>query len=121
VSIKRKYLISRNPWIMGRMACMGKDVLNLINKNHIPLINVQKGRVDYLTLIGEHNARIAQTRKIVAFIERDDIKNLILQQEVLWANSINPPIAFFMDSFSELTDQLFYNRKTRLVFLCELF
>jgi hypothetical protein len=96
-------------WVMGRVACMGKDVLDILNIGNT-LINVQKGRVDYLNRLIDNISTPARTNQIVSFICREDIVELIFQQEVRYGVLKKPPIALYMDSFSELTDQLFSKR-----------
>ena len=96
-------------WIMGRVACMGKDVLDILNIGN-NLINVQKGRVDYFNRLNDSFSIPARTSKIVSFICREDIVELIFQQKVRYGMFKKPPIALYMDSFSELTDQLFSKR-----------
>ena len=115
--IRRIFKISKEEWIMGRIACMGQDVLKLLNIG-VPILNVQKGRID---LISQKSKNIVRTAQVVPFIYRDDIKDLILQQELLYGNMMKPPIALYMDSFSDLTDQLFLHRKKKVVILCQLF
>jgi len=103
-------LKSRNEdWIMGRFACMGKDVFNLLNVD-IPLHNVQKGRVDYLNKTLDTSYQKCKSIQVVPFIERDDIKGLIFQQELRYKNLKKAPMALYMDSYSELTDQIFMDR-----------
>lgn len=114
-SIRSRYRNRKEDWIMGRVACMGQDVLKLLNIG-VPILNIQKGRVDYMNRIIEHPKYRARTTQVVSFIPRDDIKGLILQQEIRYGNLKKPPIAFYMDSFSELTDQLFYHRKQNWYF-----
>ena len=97
---------------MGRVACMGQDVLSLLNID-VPMLNVQKGRVDYLNNIADNPKRKARTAQVVTFIPRNDIKGLVLQQEIRYGNSLKAPIALYMDSFSELTDQLFIQRNQK--------
>jgi len=110
VRIQRKLITHKRGWIMGRMACMGKDVLKLLNIN-APLVNVQKGRVDYLNSIFKDPKLKTRAKRVCPHIKRNDIKELIIQQKILWEGSSKAPLAFFMDSFSELTDQRFYHKK----------
>ena len=115
LAFRRRLKNSKEDWIMGRIACMGQDVLKLLNIG-VPVINVQKGRIDYLCMIIQKTKNIARTGQVVSFIEREDIKGLILQQELRYGNLKKPPIALCMDSFSELTDQLFFHRKQKWSF-----
>jgi hypothetical protein len=114
-AIRRRLNNSKEDWIMGRIACMGQDVLKLLNIG-VPVLNVQKGRIDYLHMITQKSKNIVRTGQVVSFIYREDIKGLILQQELRYGNLKKPPIALCMDSFSELTDQLFYHRKQKWSF-----
>jgi len=114
-SFHRRFRYHNEDWIMGRVACMGRDVLKLLNID-VPVLNVQKGRVDYLNNIADNPKRKSRTAQVASFIERDDIKGLISQQEILYGNLKKTPIALYMDSFSELTDQLFYHRKQNWYF-----
>jgi len=74
------------------------------------------GSTSYLNNINNHRKFRTNTAKVVSFIERDDIRGLILQQEAGFGKSMRPPIALYMDSFSELTDQSFNHRKQNWYF-----
>lgn len=95
-------------WILGRIACMGQDSVKLINKNSIPIINFQKGRVDYLLdFLEEKKGKVISSNLIQKYIDRDDIKSLIYQQASIGFHIFRKPSLIVMDSFSELTDQKF--------------
>jgi hypothetical protein len=113
--IKRRFLNSNNDWIMGRVACMGRDVLKLLEINS-ELINVQKGRIDHLDNIWKSNNNKLSLNKVLPFIKRDDIKFLIFQQKISYKFMKNKPLMLFMDSYSELTDQEFFNKKEKWSF-----
>lgn len=91
---------------MGRMACMGLDVYSLLDKP-LPLFNVQKGRVDYLTGVAADPSRRARPSQVAPFLARTDIMPFIAQQADLSWLECPPPAAVYMDSYSELTDQFF--------------
>jgi len=76
-------------------------------------VNIQKGRID--TLLGyRYNPRLRpNTARTAPDFLRKDLIPFKAQQEAFASSSANPPIALFMDSFSELTDQLFTERQTR--------
>ena len=107
---------ARGPWILGRMACMGTDTFKLLNLK-IPLINIQKGRVDYLVDVESSKRFAAKTHRIAQYISRSDITGLIAQEENAVNLPKNPPLTLLMDSFSELTDQRFYSRTDNSSFL----
>ena len=85
---------------------MGTDTYRLLN-TRLPLVNIQKGRVDYLLSVNANPVQKANTAQIASYILRDDIKNLVLQQELAGLDFFTPPDMIYMDSYSELTDQLF--------------
>lgn len=105
-------------WVMGRYACLGRDVLKLLNMK-LPILNEQKGRVDYiLEGISDPSIRV-KTEKVVPFLQRADIAPLIGQQEIFfhWKKMKSPKV-FFMDSFAELTDQMFIHKEQAWKFCC---
>lgn len=114
-ALRNRIKNQKSDWIMGRVACMGQDVLKLL-AIEVPMINVQKGRVDYLNDISEHPKYKIKISQVVSAIERNDIKGLMLQQQILYGFNKKPPIALYMDSFSELTDQRFYHKTQKWSF-----
>lgn len=108
-SIKINSLYKKS-WVMGRVACLGTDVYNLLNID-VKLINNQKGRIDYLleTFNNKKNP-IVPSYKILRSIKRDDIKNIAFCQFFIKYNSISSPRFLIMDSLSELVDQKFTSR-----------
>ena len=113
--LRKKAKSKNKDWIFGRVACMGQDVLKLTG-SQTPLYNIQKGRVDYLYNL-HHNTKLhTKTSKVVEFMSRKDIIPLIAQQEIFEWKSIGLPKLIFMDSYSELTDQLFVNREKHWCF-----
>lgn len=105
------------PWVLGRAACMGTDVFRLLNTGQT-LVNVQKGRVDYLVDVVSHDRLRARASSVAKFMERRDILPLIAQQQSRRWMKARAPQAVFMDSFSELTDQLFEHRVKGWRFCC---
>jgi hypothetical protein len=73
----------------------------------------KKRRINYFCFFIQKSKNIARTSQAVSFIKREDIKRLILQQEVRYGILKKSPIALYMDSFSELTDQMFINKKQK--------
>jgi hypothetical protein len=112
----RKIIKSKQKdWILGRVACLGQDVFKLTGCQ-MELYNTQKGRVDYLTCLENAKSIHARTSQIAMFIDRLDIVRLIAQEEIFRWKSIGLPQLIYMDSYSELTDQLFIHRKRRYWF-----
>ena len=111
-SIKRKLFDRKKNWIMGRVACMGQDVLKLLEVE-ASIINVQKGRIDYLNKVSKSSKSKTRISQVVSNIERNDIRSLVLQQQLLYGIKKKAPIALYMDSFSELTDQEFCHQKEK--------
>jgi hypothetical protein len=97
-------------WIFGRVACMGQDVLSLLGYKEF-LYNTQKGRVDYLLDLFVKDNYNAKTNHILKYIKRKDLHSLIQQQEFFSWNQLGLPKLIYLDSYSELTDQLFINKR----------
>lgn len=100
---------------MGRIACLGFDVRKLLS-SRLPLVNTQKGRIDLLLGCRKTRQLRPNTAAAAQYFLRKDVIPLVAQQEAFVWPSAHPPVALFMDSFSELTDQLFTERLTRRSF-----
>src|SRR5687767_9248419 len=107
---RNAFIVRTRPWVMGRIACLGQDVRRLLGQR-FDIINTQKGRVDQLVEFGANPRLRPRTGAIRDDFKRQDIVQLIAQQELFAWHANNPPVGVFMDSFSELTDQLFTNRR----------
>lgn len=109
------YLIYLRPkwhgrWILGRHACLGREIIERTD-NNLPIYNIQKGRVDLLLAI-KNNPNLAPHTKIVSkYLNRDDMLDIVRQQEYSGFLPKGAPSLVFMDSFSELVDQLFVHKK----------
>ena len=99
----------RGNWILGRHACLGRDVIDLTD-NNFPIFNIQKGRVDYLISTIQQDSKRTRTAQIAPFLSREDIIPFIRQQEYCRNLPQHPPRLVYMDSFAELTDQLFIHK-----------
>jgi hypothetical protein len=109
-------LKSRNrSWIFGRVACMGQDVFSLLGRSEF-LYNTQKGRVDYLLNIYSNDYYKTRASKVIKFIDRNDLHSLIRQQQFFSWKQLGMPKLLYFDSYSELTDQLFINKKENWAF-----
>jgi hypothetical protein len=102
--------VYRGDWVFSRTACLGNDAFKLANISTLPRWNIQKGRVDVLS---QH---LETKRKYLDFVPRE-----LFQSREIWLvcsqilnpfwRKLRPPRVILMDSFSELTDQLFeYNK-----------
>ena len=112
-----RWKFREKPQILGRYACLGADVLRLIQPSH-QIVNIQKGRVDYLVECWENPQLKARARQVVPYMKREEIIPCIVQEELLfeWLKP-QQPVALFMDSMAELGDQLFVNRNQGWRFL----
>jgi hypothetical protein len=115
VAARRKLIMARAPWVMGRIACLGFDVHKLLGAR-LPLVNTQKGRIDLLLSCRDDRRIRSNTSAVAPFFLRKDVLPLVAQQEAFVWPSAHPPVALFMDSYSELTDQLFTEHRTRRSF-----
>jgi hypothetical protein len=104
--------------ILGRHACLGADVLAVMRPDRT-VINIQKGRVDYMLDCWDNPAMRARTREAVAHVAREEIVPCVVQEELLydWC-SPQRPLALYMDSMAELADQRFAHKTNGWSFLC---
>ena len=115
VRVRRAMAARNQPWIMGRIACLGHDLLKLLAP-HQPLVNTQKGRIDVLLRYRECPSLRPSTAAVAGYFARADIIPLAAQQEnFTWPRS-RPPSLILMDSFAELTDQVFVHRRNGRMF-----
>lgn len=101
--------------ILGRVACLGNEIITQLNL-HKGLINHQKSRIDYLLKINLEPELTVISKEITPLLERKYIAATIKQQEIDFF-SYKKPDLIVMDSFSELTDQLFISKKDGKMFL----
>lgn len=105
--IRPKY---RGRWILGRHACLGREIIERSGIN-IPIHNIQKGRVDLLLSI-KNTPKLAPLTKVVScHLNRNDMQAIVRQQEFSGFLPKRAPSLVFMDSLSELVDQLFLHKK----------
>jgi hypothetical protein len=108
----------RNPSsLLGRHACLGAEVMRLLKPKH-SVINVQKGRIDYLCSCWDEHRIIANAVDVIPHMQRDTIIPCIIQEEILY-DWLRPkkPVALFMDSMPELGDQMFVHNDLGWQFL----
>jgi len=99
----------RGKWILGRHACLGRDVFKLTDI-HYPIFNIQKGRVDYFTSAAIKSNKRTHTVNLSKYLNRKDIIPFFRQQEYIHKLPKNPPILVYMDSYSELVDHYFQKK-----------
>jgi len=92
---------------MRRTACLGNDVFAILENIPKRSLNIQKGRIDLLTKTFNGRIRIMKLYESRKFIERADIRSLVIRQSISQLNRLNLPQVILMDSYSELTDQEF--------------
>lgn len=100
---------------VGRFACLGTAVLEALGRRY-KMHNLQKGRVDYQLQAMAEPARTCRPELAVPNLARDYIAHTLVQQATLCPEF--RPEMVFVDSFSELTDQLFRHRKEGWQFCC---
>lgn len=110
----KNYRFKKNK-ILGRVACLGTDILKILDFER-GLNNFQKCRVDYLLDVESNPSHKPKSKTVCGFLAKKYISDCILQQENSFFNCRRPSF-IFIDSFSELTDQLFVNKTDRRRFL----
>lgn len=100
--------------IVSRTACLGNDIINRLFNNEIIRFNNQKSRVD---MILENNDTKISIFSLVNIINRMDILSIIYTQNFNLLN-FKKPKYFFIDSYSELTDQKFSDNTEKNSFYC---
>lgn len=104
-------------WFLGRHACLGYDVLKHFDK--LPKeVNFQKGRADLLLRYWADKSLLPMSRLLLPLMARKDVLPLIRQLEFFDCLPAHPPRFILMDSFAELTDQLFTQRSEGWQFCC---
>ena len=94
-------------WIFSRCACLGNDVLKIVNTNN-NIYNIQKGRSDLILNIINEKIENTNPKFVLPYLENLEIYNMIIQQSLIKEIfKLHPPKVIFIDSYSELTDQLF--------------
>lgn len=101
--------------ILGRVACLGNKIISDLNLEK-GLINHQKSRVDFILDLSNDDALKPNYQEIIPLLSKKYIEGTIYQQTFdLFSRS--KPHLIVMDSFSELTDQLFENKLNQTKFL----
>lgn len=94
--------------ILGRVACLGSEIINRLGLQK-GLVNHPKSRVDFILGVLKNPKIRPEAKDIYQFLERTYISSSIKSQEFNFF-SYSKPDFIFLDSFSELTDQLFLNK-----------
>ena len=100
---------------IGRYACLGTAVLEALGRRY-KMHNLQKGRVDYQLQAMQDASTLCKPAQAVRHLARDYITPTVEQQARLCPDYA--PKLVFVDSFSELTDQLFRHKKEGWQFCC---
>lgn len=104
-------------WFLGRHACLGYDVLK--HFENLPTeVNFQKGRADLLLSYWGDKSLLPKSSLLAPLMARKDVLPLIRQLEFFNCLPRRAPKFIFMDSFAELTDQLFINKLDQWQFCC---
>lgn len=100
---------------VGRYACLGSAVLEALGRKY-KMHNLQKGRVDYQFQVMQDTSALCKPEQVIRHLTRDYIAPTVEQQARLCPDFT--PELVFVDSFSELTDQLFRHKKEGWQFCC---
>ena len=101
--------------ILSRTACLGDEIIKKMgwSKN---CINHQKSRVDYLLALASDSSISPKPEEIIKYLKNKFIIGTIEQQKKDFFGYKKPDI-IIMDSFSELTDQMFIDTNSNRRFL----
>ncbi len=92
-------------YVLSRCACLGIEVFRLLGWQKI-ILNHSKSRVDYLANLRNRPAARPNPQAVEKHLLRKDILEAVEQQQYDFFGYKKPDV-IVMDSFSELTDQLF--------------
>ena len=101
--------------ILARVACLGNEIINRLGLQK-GLANHQKSRVDFILRVLKNPEIRPNAKDVYQFLERTYILGCIKMQEYDFF-AYSKPNFIFLDSFSELTDQLFLNKFNGKTFL----
>jgi hypothetical protein len=110
-------------WAFSRTACLGNDTFALIPST-VRRLNVQKLRSDRLVefLRGSKSPcdhDVTEAGAVREFLERDDVYQFVEgQYDFRWLTRKQPPRYIMIDTYSDLTDQLFMHRRNGFSFFC---
>jgi hypothetical protein len=100
---------------IGRFACLGSAVLDVLGRRY-KIHNIQKGRVDYLLEAHENSSLLCKATVAKTYLARSYLAHTLDQQEKI-CPSFKPELVF-IDSFSDLTDQVFEHTEQHWKFCC---
>ena len=92
---------------LGRYDCLGTAVLEACGRNY-KMHNMQKGRIDYQLQILQNSSRACKPDQVIHHLAREYIAPTIEQQPRVCPDF--KPALIFVDSFAELTDQIFRHK-----------
>jgi hypothetical protein len=107
---RRIYKARSNKMVWSRVACLGKDTYDLFSHETV-LFNTQKGRIDFLSELFVNGKKSNLFYKNFDYIVRKDIRRLVIEQLYCRVKFSHKPVLLLMDSYSELTDQKFTDKK----------
>lgn len=96
----------RGDWVFSRTACLGNDAYRGSQSGEIKRWNIQKGRMDILVRQLKGISRETTPPPRVLFSQEENWKISCQVSSNYW-NHFQPPKFILIDSFSELTDQMF--------------
>jgi hypothetical protein len=101
---KIKILLTNNPYILSRTACLGNDIQASVFKAGIIKFNFQKSRVDHL--VANTESKIPLLNALEQILRKDLWPLIYFQSQSFFAFNKKPE-CIVLDSYSELTDQKF--------------
>lgn len=114
-SFYHKYFRFKKFKVLGRTACLGNEVIKQMgwSENYV---NHQKSRVDYLLELSVDKSIAPISTEIINYLKHKYIIGTIEHQRYNFFRYSNPDI-IVVDSYSELTDQLFVDTGSNKKFL----
>jgi len=114
-SIYHKHYRFKKIKVLGRTACLGNEIIKQMGWSK-GYINHQKSRVDYLLELTKNNSIAPNPKEILCYLKHKFIIGTIEKQKSDFFDYKKPDI-IVIDSYSELTDQLFVNENNNTRFL----
>jgi hypothetical protein len=103
-----RYYKFRRPRVLGRFACLGDELVSRL-KPIQGASNHQKSRVDYLIHSAENRRIVCKPDRVIPHLDKKYVQGTIEQQAHNFLAYAKPDF-IMLDSFSELSDQLFEHK-----------
>jgi len=101
-----------NKIILARYACLGNFVWERLKQQDYNYINHQKSRIDYILALAKNKNKVCKPEMVKNFLSNKEIYGFVQMQKRDFLKYDKKRIKLiFMDSYSELTDQLFEHKQ----------